>query len=100
MEKFHPFLYIDIFPALADFPNVTYTWTVMVVVLLVSFLTTRALQVITMGKLNVLETLFDAVFSFMEGPLGEEGKKYLFKTTVLFYEISEHNKHLNLGFFR
>ncbi|MED5579573.1 MAG: F0F1 ATP synthase subunit A [Nitrospinota bacterium] len=76
MEKFHPFLYLDFFPALSDFPNVTYTWAVMVVVLLIAFLTTRTLQIIPLGKQNVFETLFDAVFSFMEGPLGEEGKKY------------------------
>lgn len=76
MEKFHPYLYLGFVPGFDDFPNVVYSWAVMLILIGVSFLTTRSLQTIPVGSQNVLETLFEGVASFMEDTLGPEGRPY------------------------
>ena len=72
MEKFHPFLYFDIFPGLSAFPNIVYSWVVMLVLIVSSLLVTKTLQKIPIGGQNVFEAIFDAFSAFMEGPLGKE----------------------------
>ena len=76
MEKFHPFLYFDIFPGLSAFPNIVYSWVVMLVLIVSSLLVTKTLQKIPIGGQNVFEAIFDAFSAFMEGPLGKEGRHF------------------------
>jgi len=76
MDKFHPFLYLGFIPGFSDFPNVVYTWAVMVFLIAVSVLATRSLQAIPFGTQNVLETLFEGFASLMEDTLGPEGRPY------------------------
>lgn len=76
MEKFHPFLYLDIIPGFSSYPNVIYSWAVMAFLIVASLLVTRALQTIPYGGQNVFEALFEAFSSFMEGPLGPAGRPY------------------------
>ena len=76
MEKFHPYLYLGFVPGFDDFPNVVYSWAVMLILIGVSVLTTRSLQTIPVGSQNVLATLFEGVASFMEDTLGPEGRPY------------------------
>ncbi len=76
MEKFHPFLYLDLIPGFGEYPNVIYSWVVMIFLIVASLLVTRALQTIPYGGQNVFEALFEAVANFMEGTLGPEGRPY------------------------
>ncbi|MFP6891665.1 MAG: F0F1 ATP synthase subunit A [Nitrospinota bacterium] len=76
MDKFHPFLYLGFIPGFDDYPNVVYSWAVMVFLIAISALATRALQTIPFGTQNVLETLFEGVASLMEDTLGPEGRPY------------------------
>lgn len=76
MEKFHPFLYLSFIPGFEEYPNVLYTWVVMIFLIIVSLLITRSLQTIPVGSQNVMETLFEGVAGFMEDTLGPEGKAY------------------------
>ena len=75
MEKFHPYLYLG-FPGFTEYPNVIYSWVVMLFVIVTSLVITKALQVIPHGGQNIFETLFDAVASFMDGTLGPQGRAY------------------------
>ncbi|MCY3824761.1 MAG: hypothetical protein OXG62_12950, partial [Nitrospinae bacterium] len=75
MEKFHPFLYFDI-PALSAYPNIVYSWLVMVFLIASSLIITKSLQKIPFGGQNVFEAIFDAFSAFMEGPLGKEGRPF------------------------
>lgn len=76
MEKFHPYLYLGFVPGFSEFPNVVYSWAVMIILLVSSILVTRALQVIPYGGQNLFETLFDGVLGFMDTALGPEGRPY------------------------
>ena len=76
MEKFHPFLYLGFVPGFDDYPNVVYSWAVMIFLIIISILATRSLQTIPVGSQNVIETLFEGVASFMEDALGPEGNPY------------------------
>jgi F-type H+-transporting ATPase subunit a len=76
MDKFHPFLYLGFIPGFDDYPNVIYSWAVMVFLIAISALATRALQTIPFGTQNVFETLFEGVASLMEDTLGPEGRPY------------------------
>ena len=74
MEKFHPYLYLG-FPGFTEYPNVIYSWVVMLFLVVASLVITKALQVIPHGGQNIFETLFDAVAGFMDGTLGpQEGR--------------------------
>lgn len=76
MEKFHPYLYLGFVPGFGEYPNVVYSWAVMIFLLVSSVLVTRALQVIPYGGQNVFETLFDGVLNFMDTALGADGRPY------------------------
>ncbi|MDE0330604.1 MAG: F0F1 ATP synthase subunit A [Nitrospinae bacterium] len=76
MEKFHPFLYFDIFPGLSAYPNIVYSWLVMAFLIASSLLITKALQKIPVGGQNLFEAIFDGFSAFMEGPLGSEGRPF------------------------
>lgn len=76
MEKFHPYLYLNLIPGLGEYPNVIYSWVVMVFLIVSSILITRGLQTIPFGGQNIFETLFESVANFMEGTLGPEGRPY------------------------
>lgn len=76
MEKFHPYLYLSFIPGFDEFPNVVYSWVVMVILIALSVIITRSLQTIPVGGQNVMETLFEGMANFMEETLGPEGKAY------------------------
>ncbi len=76
MEKFHPYLYLSFIPGFDEYPNVIYTWVVMLFLIAISLIITRSLQTIPVGGQNVMETLFEGMASFMQDTLGPEGKAY------------------------
>ncbi|MFQ5894253.1 MAG: F0F1 ATP synthase subunit A [Nitrospinota bacterium] len=71
----HPLLYIQI-PGLQQWPHVTYSWLVMAVLVLASFLITRGLQTIPYGGQNAMEALFELIQGFMDDVMGHEGRRY------------------------
>jgi F-type H+-transporting ATPase subunit a len=83
----HPLLLLDnpYFP-----PHVTYTWFVMVVLIVLSFVATRRLEIYP-GKLqNVMEVVVDGVRNLVTENMGEKGMNFfpLMATMTLFILLS------------
>jgi len=83
----HPLLFLDnqYFP-----PHVTYTWFVMALLFVFSFLVTRKLDIYP-GKLqNVFEVVIDSLRTLVEDSMGDEWKKFfpLIATLGLFILVS------------
>jgi F-type H+-transporting ATPase subunit a len=83
----HPLLLLDnpYFP-----PHVTYTWFIMIVLIVVSFVATRRLDIYP-GKLqNVMEVVVDGVKGLVTENMGEDGMKFfpLMATITLFVLVS------------
>ncbi|HPC03354.1 MAG TPA: F0F1 ATP synthase subunit A [Syntrophales bacterium] len=83
----HPLLFLDnpYFP-----PHVTYTWFVMLLLIVLAFLMTRKLDIYP-GKLqNVFEVMIEGVRGLVEDSMGPEGKKFfpLIATLAFFILIS------------
>lgn len=83
----HPLLFLDnpYFP-----PHVTYTWFVMLLLIVLAFLMTRKLDIYP-GKLqNVFEVMIEGVRGLVEDSMGHEGKKFfpLIATLAFFILIS------------
>jgi len=69
---------------------VTYTWIVMAVLVLVSLLATRRLQMVPVGLQNLLEVVFEQVQGLIDDIIGHEGRRYfpLIATLALFIFVS------------
>lgn len=83
----HPLLFLDnpYFP-----PHVTYTWFVMLLLIVLAFLMTRKLDIYP-GKLqNAFEVMIEGVRGLVEDSMGPEGKKFfpLIATLAFFILIS------------
>lgn len=83
----HPLLFLDnpYFP-----PHVTYTWFVMLLLIVLAFLMTRKLDIYP-GKLqNVFEVMIEGIRGLVEDSMGPEGKKFfpLIATLAFFILIS------------
>ena len=55
-------------------PHVTYTWVVMVVVVILSALAVRSLKMVPEGGQNFFEMVITGIEDFMIGVTGEEGR--------------------------
>lgn len=73
----HPYLYIQI-PGFEAYPHVTYTWVLMIVLAVVSFLTTRTLHLVPARLQNFFELVVEGIADFMEDVIGPEGPQYIF----------------------
>ncbi len=76
MDKFHPYLYLGFIPGFDEYPNVVYSWAVMMFLIATSLLITRSMQTVPGGGQNVMETLFEGVANFMKETIGPEGKAF------------------------
>ncbi|MBN1381968.1 MAG: F0F1 ATP synthase subunit A [Deltaproteobacteria bacterium] len=76
------------FPAIPT--HITYTWLVMALLILVSFLATRRLQLVPGTIQNVMETIVEAFHNLLIDTMGEEGKRFfpLIATIGLFILVS------------
>ena len=83
----HPLLFLDnpYFP-----PHVTYTWFVMALLFILSFLVTRKLDIYPGRLQNVFEVIIDSLRGLVEDAMGPEGKKFfpLIFTLGLFILVS------------
>jgi F-type H+-transporting ATPase subunit a len=71
-----PFLYLSI-PGLAMYPQITYMWVVMILLLAIAYLTTRRLQLLPSGGQALMELLLGGLLGFMERVMGHHAKEHL-----------------------
>ena len=72
-----PLLYINV-PGLEHYPHVTYTWVIMIVLAISSYLVGRRITLIPEGGgQNFFEAAVEWIANFMDKNMGHGGKKYL-----------------------
>jgi len=71
-----PLLYINV-PGLEHYPHVTYTWVIMIVLAISSYLVGRRITLIPEGGgQNFFEAAVEWIANFMEENIGHGGSKY------------------------
>lgn len=70
--------------------HVTYTWLVMLILIAVAFLASRAIALVPTGAQNLMEVVVTGVEGLIEETMGEEGKAFfpLIATFALFILVS------------
>ncbi|MCP3176293.1 F0F1 ATP synthase subunit A [Desulfuromonas sp. KJ2020] len=70
--------------------HVTYTWFVMILLILVAFLASRSVQIVPKGMQNFMEVVVSGVENLIEETMGPKGKAYfpLIATFALFILVS------------
>lgn len=70
--------------------HVTYTWLVMLILILVAFLASKAITLVPSGVQNLMEVVVSGVEGLIEETMGEEGKAFfpLIATFALFILVS------------
>lgn len=80
---------VDILPGDGVFNvphSVVVTWLIMAVLVVLSIIFTRNLQIVPKGKQALLETFMEMIYNMFHGTIGERGKRYIpYLTTVLLY---------------
>ncbi len=89
----HPFLFLQWITEQLHLhvgEHVTYTWLVMAILLVVSFLASRSLAMVPSGLQNLMEAVVTGIEGLIEETMGEEGKAYfpLIATFALFILVS------------
>ena len=89
----HPFLFLQWLEQQLHLhlgEHVTYTYFVMLVLLLVAFLASRSLTLVPSGLQNFMETVITGIEGLLEETMGEEGKQFfpLIATFALFILVS------------
>lgn len=89
----HPFLILQWLVEKLHFDlgeHVTYTWFVMLVLILLALATTRGLKMVPSGAQNLMEAFIDGLENFVEETMGPKGKAYfpLIATIALFILVS------------
>ncbi|WP_020674550.1 F0F1 ATP synthase subunit A [Geopsychrobacter electrodiphilus] len=89
----HPFLFLQWLTEQLHLnigEHVTYTWLVMVILIVVAFVATRAVSLVPSGAQNLMEAVVSGVEGLLEETMGEEGKSYfpLIATLALFILVS------------
>lgn len=89
----HPFLFLQWITEqlhLQVGEHVTYTWLVMAILIVVSFLASRSLTMVPSGVQNLMESVVGGIEGLIEETMGEEGKAYfpLIATFALFILVS------------
>ena len=89
----HPFLFLQWLEQQLHLhfgDHVTYTWFVMLVLILVAFLASRSISMIPTGVQNLMESVITGIEGLIEETMGEEGKAFfpLIATFALFILVS------------
>ncbi|MDW7644771.1 MAG: F0F1 ATP synthase subunit A [Desulfuromonadales bacterium] len=89
----HPFLFLQWLEQQLHVhigEHVTYTWFVMILLLLVAFLASRSVQIVPKGMQNFMEAVVSGVENLIEETMGPKGKAYfpLIATFALFILVS------------
>jgi len=88
----HPFLFLQWIEEQLHLhigEHVIYTWLVMAILIVVSFLATKSISMIPSGAQNLLEVVVTGIDGLIEETMGKEGKAYfpLIATIALFILI-------------
>lgn len=89
----HPFLFLKWLEEQLHLhigEHVTYTWFVMLVLILVAFLATRAVKIAPTGLQNLMESILTGLINLIEETMGPKGMAYfpLLATFALFILVS------------
>jgi len=89
----HPFLFLQWITEQLHLhvgEHVTYTWLVMAILIVVSFLASRSLTLVPSGVQNLMEAVITSIEGLIEETMGEDGKAYfpLIATFALFILVS------------
>jgi len=89
----HPFLFLQWLEQQLHLhigEHVTYTWLVMIILIAVAFLATRAIAIVPTGAQNLMEVVVSGIEGLLEETMGEEGKAYfpLIASFALFILVS------------
>lgn len=89
----HPFLFLQWLEQQLHVhigEHVTYTWFVMILLILVAFLASRSVQIVPKGMQNFMEVVVSGVENLIEETMGPKGKAYfpLIATFALFILVS------------
>jgi F-type H+-transporting ATPase subunit a len=71
-----PLLYLAI-PGLRAYPQLTYMWVTMVLLLVVGYLTTRKLQLVPGSGQSLMELVVEGLLGFMERVMGHHARQHL-----------------------
>lgn len=93
MSMTHPFLFLQWIEQQLHLhigEHVTYTWLVMIILIVASFVASRAITIVPTGLQNLMEVVVSGVDGLIEETMGEEGKAYfpLIATFALFILVS------------
>ena len=89
----HPFLILQWLADKLHLPvgdHVTYTWLVMLILIVVAFLASRSISLVPSGLQNLMESVISGIDNLIEETMGEEGKAFfpLIATFALFILVS------------
>lgn len=89
----HPFLFLQWIEQQLHLhigEHVTYTWLVMLILIVVAFLATRAMTIVPTGVQNLMEVVVTGIEGLLDETMGKEGKAYfpLIATFALFILVS------------
>lgn len=94
----HPLLFLQFFRKLleplhiseAGADAIAYTWLIIVCLLIVSLMATKALKAVPTGMQNFMEVVIGGIENMVEETMGEKGKPYfpLIATLALFVLVS------------
>jgi len=80
---------VDILPGDGVFQvpqSVVVTWLIMAILVILSIIFTRNLEIVPKGKQALLESFMGMIYNMLHGTLGDKGKRYIpYLTTVLLY---------------
>ncbi len=84
-----PFMYIEI-PGLEHHPHVTYTWVIMILLGIATFVVRGSISMIPTGLQNLFEVIIVNLADFMDQTIGHNGRRFmpLIGTLTLFIVCS------------
>jgi F-type H+-transporting ATPase subunit a len=72
-----PYLYLSLIPGVDHSPHLAYLWVVMALLLVVGYVTTRALQLLPSGGQGMMELVLEGLLGFMERVMGHHARQHL-----------------------
>jgi len=93
-----PFMFLRI-PGLENYPHVTYTWVVMILLLVGTFFARQSIGLIPKGIQNLFETALVTLADFMDQTIGHGGRRFMpLIGTLAFFVICANLMGLVPGF--
>lgn len=93
-----PLLYISI-PGFEHYPHVTYTWVIIMLLAVASYLVSKGLRLIPEGGQNFFEVAVEGIANFMDEVMGHGGRRYIpLIGTLAFFILSSNLIGLIPGF--